>query len=286
MPTSNCTHRECSGKLNRNQGESVALGLQAGGVHYPGLDRWHWQREGLTEVKTMSACRIAARCAILGAALLCIQPVSAVSSERTVAELFTSLGCSSCPPADALAGRLSANPDVIVLSFHVNYWDSPQWKDPFSSEVATDRQHNYALRSGQETFTPQLILNGTQSFIGSQESEIQDAITATHVALPAQVDLSRQADGTFLLTLSGTAKGADVWAIDYVRHSATQVRGGENSGRRLDTYKDVTQIRRLGAFAVGTMQLPALKAPADGLAVLVQTHRLGPILGAGAYETK
>jgi hypothetical protein len=224
---------------------------------------------------------------ILSAALPYAQVADAAGAERAVAELFTSQGCSSCPAADAVAGRLRSNPGVIVLSIHVNYWDGPQWRDAFSSQVGTDRQYTYSRALGEgAVFTPQLILNGTQSFVGSQESAIRHAITATPAALPAQVDLSRKADGTFLLTLTGTARSADLWEIDYVQHSATQIRGGENGGRRLDTYNDATQIRRLGLFAVGTMQLPALKPPANGLAVLVQAPGLGPILGAGAYEMK
>jgi len=227
------------------------------------------------------------RLLILLAALLYVQVTNAAGAERNVAELFTSQGCSSCPPADAVAGRLRTNPAVIVLSIHVNYWDGPQWRDPFSSQVGTDRQYTYSHRLSQgAVFTPQLILNGTQSFVGSQEGAIQHAITASRVAQPAQVDLSRQSDGTFLLTLTGSAKSADLWEIDYVQHSATQIRGGENGGRRLDTYNDAIQIRGLGVFAPGTLQLPALKPPANGLAVIVQTSGLGPILGAGAYETK
>jgi hypothetical protein len=224
---------------------------------------------------------------LLLAMLLYFEGATAAGAERNVAELFTSQGCSSCPPADALAGRLRTNPAVIVLSIHVNYWDGPQWRDPFSSQVGTDRQYTYSRTLGEgSVFTPQLILNGTQSFVGSQESAIQHAIGASPVAPPAQVDLSRQSDGTFLLTLTGSAKNADLWEIDYAQHSITQIRGGENGGRRLDTYNDAIQIRRLGTFAMGTMRLPPLKPPANGLAVLVQAPGLGPILGAGAYEMK
>src|SRR5665213_67419 len=81
---------------------------------------------------------------MLVAALLCAQVAGAADTGRTVVELFTSQGCSSCPPADAVAGRLRANPAVIVLSFHVNYWDGPQWTDPFASQASTDRQYAYS----------------------------------------------------------------------------------------------------------------------------------------------
>src|SRR5262249_14462576 len=113
---------------------------------------------------------------------------AAAASQRSVVELFTSQGCSSCPPADALAGRLTTNPTLLVLSFHVNYWDSLGWKDSFPSQASTDRQYAYARSLRQQTvFTPQLIVNGTQSLVGSQESGVRRAIAAvTARALPIQ----------------------------------------------------------------------------------------------------
>jgi hypothetical protein len=221
-------------------------------------------------------------------ALLCSQVAGAAGTERTVAELFTSQGCSSCPPADAVAGRLRTNPAVIVLSFHVNYWDDLGWKDAFASQASTDRQYAYARAlSEPSVFTPQLVVNGAQSLVGSQEAAIQHAIAAaSRVALPVQVELSRQSDGSFALTLKGAAIGAELWEVDYVQHTATQIRGGENGGRTLETYNDVTHMRRLGAFSPGTLSLPALKPPVNGLAVIVQSPRQGQILGAGAYEIR
>jgi hypothetical protein len=231
---------------------------------------------------------ISPRRIILVAALLCAQMAGAAETERTVVELFTSQGCSSCPPADAVAGRLRTNPAVIVLSFHVNYWDGPQWRDPFASQASTDRQYAYAraLRE-RSVFTPQLVVNGTQSLVGSEEGAIQHAIAAAgRVALPVQADLVRQPDGSFALTLKGPAVSAELWEVNYVQHTATEIRGGENGGRKLDTYNDVIRIRRLGAFSPGTVNLPALKPPANGLAVVVQTPNLGRILGAVAYEIR
>jgi hypothetical protein len=235
-----------------------------------------------------SAQRSARQCVVLGAAFLCAQAVVAASTEHVVAELFTSQGCSSCPPADAVAGRLRANPAVIVLSFHVNYWDGLGWRDPFSSQASTDRQYAYARSlSERSVFTPQLVLNGTQSLVGSQEGAIQHAITAaSRVALPVQVSLTRQIDGHLALTLEGSAMDAELWEIEYAQHAVTQIRGGENSGGALETYNDVMHIRRLGAFYPGTFSLPALKAPPNGLAVLVQAPGMGRILGAGAYEIR
>lgn len=230
---------------------------------------------------------LAPRCIVLVGLLVCGRVAGAVDTPRTVAELFTSQGCSSCPPADALAGRLRTNPALIVLSFHVNYWDGA-WKDPFSSQASTDRQYAYSRTLGENSvFTPELIVNGTQSMVGSEESAVRQAIAlANRVALPVRVDLTRQPDGGFTLNLAGPTMSAELWELDYVQHTATKIRGGENGGRTLDTYNDVTQIRRLGPFSPGSLSLPALKPPANGIALLVQAPHLGQILGAGAYEIR
>jgi hypothetical protein len=226
----------------------------------------------------------ARRWAIVGAALLCTQAAVA-GGERAVVELFTSQGCSSCPPADAVAGRLRANPAVLVLSFHVNYWDGLGWRDPFASQASTDRQYAYARSLGERSvFTPQLIVNGTQSLVGSRESAIERAVeTQNRSPLPVHVDLAKQLDGGFAVTLKGSAAGGEVWEIRYVQHAVTQIRGGENGGRTLETYNNVTGIRRLGTFACTTLGLRPLTAPDDGLAVIVQASGTGKVLGAAAY---
>jgi len=218
--------------------------------------------------------------------LLCTQGATA-TPPRVVAELFTSLGCSSCPPADALAGRLSTNSAVLVLSYHVTYWDGPEFADPFASRAATERQYAYQRTLGERTvFTPQLVINGAQSLVGSQDVAIQHAIAAAATpttAFPVQTDLSKQPDGSFSLSLSGPEIKADIWELRYVRHSTTRIRGGENSGHTLDTYNNVTHIRRLGSFKAGTLTLPPLKSPEDGVAIVIQSHGAGKVLGAAAY---
>ena len=218
--------------------------------------------------------------------LLCAQTATA-TPPRVVAELFTSLGCSSCPPADALAGRLSTNSAVLVLSYHVTYWDGPGFADPFASRASTDRQYAYQRTLGERTvFTPQLVVNGAQSLVGSRDVDVQHALTAAATptaAFPVQTDLTRQPDGSFSLTLSGPEIKADVWELRYIRHSTTRVHGGENGGHTLDTYNNVTHIRRLDSFKPGTLTLPPLKSPEDGLAIVVQSPGPGKVLGAAAY---
>lgn len=206
-------------------------------------------------------------------------------SKRAVVELYTSQGCSSCPPADALAGQLTTVPALLVLSFHVNYWDGLGWKDPFSSAASTDRQYGY-LRSlgGASVFTPQLIVNGKRSVVGSEVTAVKNAIaTADQETFPVEADLDKQPDGSFKLTLRGPPQHGDVWAIEYVRHSLTKIHGGENGGRSLETFNDVKRIQRVGDFNPGTLNLQPLTPGADGLAILVQAPHAGRILGAAAY---
>jgi hypothetical protein len=183
-----------------------------------------------------------------------------------------------------LAGRLSADPSVLVLSFHVTYWDDLGWKDSFSTQASTDRQYQYARTLGERTvFTPQLIVNGKRSLVGSQETDIRRALAAaSQTSLPVRTELAKQADGSFKLVLSGPAVTADVWEIRYVRHAVTRIGAGENGGRTLETFNNVTHLRRVGAFQPGELTLPPLKQPEDGLAVLVQKPSAGEILGVAA----
>jgi hypothetical protein len=227
----------------------------------------------------------AARWLVAALFSLLAQAASA-STPRVVLELFTSQGCSSCPPADALVGRLTADPSVLALSLHVNYWDDLGWKDTFSSDAATERQYAYARSLGERTvFTPQLVVNGAQSVVGSQGGAVQHAVetSSRNAPFPVRLDLARQPDGHFTLNLTGPKVSADVWELRYVRRAVTQIHNGENGGRTLETYNNVTELRRLGAFTPGILNLPPLKSPEDGVAVLVQAPRAGKVLGAAAY---
>jgi hypothetical protein len=227
--------------------------------------------------------------AMIAATFVCMPATMADSStpgaQRAVVELFTSQGCSSCPPADAVAGRLRTVPELLVLSLHVNYWDGLGWRDPFASQGSTDRQNAYARSMGEHfVFTPQVIVNGTLSLVGSQEGAIKQTVEAVDKdAFPVRADLAKQPDGGFALSLQGSAAGAEVWEVRYVRYAVTRVRGGENGGRTLETYNNVTHIRRLGAFAPGTLKLPPLNTPDDGIAIIVQASGMGGVLGAAAY---
>ena len=106
------------------------------------------------------------------------QPGFVKTGNKNVAvlELFTSQGCSSCPPADRLLGTYTSKENVIVLSFHVDYWDRLGWKDPFSSKAFTERQYNYASAMNAGVYTPQLVINGQSEMVGSDENKISATV--------------------------------------------------------------------------------------------------------------
>ncbi len=208
------------------------------------------------------------------------------SPQRAVVELYTSQGCSSCPPADALAGRLRADPAVLVLSFHVDYWDGPGWKDSFSSPVSTARQYAYARAFHERSvFTPQMIVNGVQSLVGSAEGSVLRAVAAAKSnEFTVHAQLAKRPDGSLALTLTGPELVADIWEVSYVRSAITRIAGGENGGRTLETYNNVTRVEHLGSFKPSTRVLPTLQAPEDGVAILVQAQGSGRVLAAASYE--
>ena len=189
-----------------------------------------------------------------------------------VVELFTSQGCSSCPPADQLLGTLvdQANQQqqpIYALSFHVAYWNYLGWRDPFSQEAFTDRQRQYARTLNESVYTPQMIVNGASVFVGSKaataDTEIQKALqrSATHaVALAAQAtDDSVRVQ----FDVDGPTKGRLLQLALVERGLSVDVKRGENGGRTLHHDNVVRQLKTLSLdkTSQGTI---SLKLP-DGL---------------------
>ena len=195
-----------------------------------------------------------------------------------VLELFTSQGCSSCPPADALLGELAQRPEVIALAWHVDYWDNLGWRDPYASRQATMRQRAYSEQLGIEVFTPALVVDGAAIVVGSERRQVEVAIAAAP-ALPVTVALSRGADGVVADVGAGPGPLRALFAA-YDPEHATDVGAGENGGTRLREYRVVRKVAMLDEWGgeARRINLPALD-PGEGAVVLVQSGDLR-VLGA------
>jgi hypothetical protein len=159
-------------------------------------------------------------------------------------ELFTSEGCSSCPPADELLRRIDGrqfSPDTLVvgLSEHVTYWDHEGWKDPYGSELATARQQAYGQRFRlDDVYTPQMVVNGEHHFVGSDAHLLEQALASTQAsAMQLKITLAKF-DGNAVSALAdisdvGPAQGAELFAVIAEDEKTERVPAGENRGRTL-----------------------------------------------------
>jgi hypothetical protein len=223
-------------------------------------------------------------------ALLALPAQGAAPSH--VVELFTSQGCSSCPPADALLGEYLRKPGVLALAYHVQYWDELGWRDRFGLSLAAERQSRYVRTLRLPTaFTPQVIVDGTRSALGSSRREIDAALGEPRAGAPSPAALeARMADGEVQVDVAAAADGrgardaADVLLVSYLPQADSAIGRGENSGRSLREFNIVRAVRVLGdwrgAPAHFHVAIGALPADATHAAILVQGARQGPILAA------
>jgi hypothetical protein len=213
-----------------------------------------------------------------------VGPAAAATQGPVVVELFTSQGCSSCPPANETLAVLADRADILALSFGVTYWDDLGWKDTFASPQFTARQWDYAhgLHHSQ-VGTPQMVVQGRRDTVGQSVGEVEPLIEAARrqrVAAPA-IAVTDQA---VTVAASPGLPRADVWLVRYdPRVVQVPIRRGENGGRTLPHRNVVHQLVKLGAWS-GPAQTFALPQAGDAhlrTAVLVQAGPGGPILSAG-----
>jgi hypothetical protein len=188
------------------------------------------------------------------------------ASVPTVLELFTSQGCSSCPPADALMGEWVREPGVVGLAWHVDYWNSLGWRDPFARSEWTARQKAYARHLSGEVYTPALVVNGAAMLVGSDRSAVRQAIEQA-TPPPVAVTLRRGASG-LEAEIGATSTQATGLLISYDPEAATQVAAGENQGRRLTEYRVVREALPLDRLRP-TLTLPGVP-PGRGAVLLIQ----------------
>ncbi|KQO53243.1 DUF1223 domain-containing protein [Methylobacterium sp. Leaf85] len=216
--------------------------------------------------------------------LLALGPVLLVSgpalARPVVVELFTSQGCSSCPPAEALLGELAGRDDLLALGFHVTYWDDLGWKDTASFEGATERQATYAGHLGEGNFTPQLVIDGRRSVVGSRRTEATSAVAAARAEMGAETEIAIvRRNGRFAVTVGAGKGSAKVFLVGFDRSLRTPVARGENSGRTLVQANVVRSLRTLGTWSGEPLEFSEALPAGQDAAVIVQQSD-GRILGA------
>jgi hypothetical protein len=214
--------------------------------------------------------------------LLGLLPVAAIGAQRPiVVELFTSQGCSSCPPADAFLTDLARQRhDVLPLAFHVTYWNSLGWADPFSIEAATQRQSQYGARFGDGSFTPEMVVDGERGLVGSDRDRAEAVIAAAvqQNRTAASVSLSRQGEKVSISIGAGNGSGRIV-LIGFDPEHRTAVGRGENSGRTLLESNIVRSIHPVGQWTGAAMNLDESFPAGQDAAVLLEAPD-GKIIGA------
>lgn len=223
---------------------------------------------------------------LFAAVLTCglAQADEAEGAGPVVVELFTSQGCSSCPPADALLNRLANRSDVLPLALHVDYWDYIGWKDAFARPEHTSRQKAYAHVAGARTiYTPQMVIGGVEQIVGARPMEVADAVMK-HLRDGYIVQLSAVEEGDEVRVTAPALERDDSFAVHHVRfmpEATVAIKRGENAGKTLVYSNVVTGWDVLGEWS-GNAPLDML-VPANndgGAAVILQHQGIGPIVGA------
>ncbi len=203
-------------------------------------------------------------------------------------ELFTSQGCSSCPPADKNLAALAERDDVIALSLHVTYWDYLGWRDTFGRDEHTRRQVAYRdVMGARVIYTPQVIVHGVTDVPGHRGKAIDAAIAKARETEP-RAKLEILSEGGMIKAVLAAAEVPErctVWIASYNKVEAVQIERGENAGRKITYHNVVTKLMRVGSWD-GTAQQVALPDPGagEGVAVWLQDDRTGRVLTARFVE--
>lgn len=212
-------------------------------------------------------------------------PSGASAESPVLVELFTSQGCSSCPPADALAARLASDPGLVVVSRPVTYWDRLGWKDTLAREENTALQNAYARRglAGRNgVYTPQIVVDGMQGTVGSNAAQVRQFIKQSADA-PAAIACSPRGEG-YSIGIAGSGK-AELVLLALSAHESVKIGSGENGGRRIAYTNVVRAERKLAEWQGGKLNVPLtgnrLRTPgADRYALVLREANGGRVLAA------
>lgn len=220
------------------------------------------------------------RALALGCALLA-GGAQAEGRPIVLVELFTSQGCSSCPPAEALLLDLAEQPNVLALAFHVDYWDRLGWTDPYSSPEATRRQYDYAGYFGESrVYTPQIVVGGREGMVGSYRAQVLAAIDTALADPGAAVSLSFRLEGGSLAIGIGAGRGQGrLLLVGFDPRIVTAVRRGENAGRSIEQANVVRSLETVAEWDGSALALTRPVPLGERTALILQAQD-GRILGA------
>ncbi|MEO0428575.1 MAG: DUF1223 domain-containing protein [Pseudomonadota bacterium] len=224
--------------------------------------------------------------AALGALMFSVAaPLPAAAEGPVLVELFTSQGCSSCPPADALIGELAAEDDILPLSFHVDYWDYLGWRDTFAEARFTDRQVSYRDAWGDRVvYTPQVVVAGVAPVVGSREGEVRTAIAGASAApAPGRIEIIRR-DGALVASLADLPTDSVLQVAVFDKAASVEIARGENAGREMTYHHVVRDFMRIGSVAQ-TGRALNLPEPMEGqgVAIWAQEPDYGAVVATARY---
>jgi hypothetical protein len=246
--------------------------------------------------------REVAKSALLALALLAMSGTSVLALEfskpKAVVELFTSQGCSSCPPADAVLKQFNAGDEILGLAMHVDYWDRLGWKDTFGSAENTERQWRYARSMGErQVYTPQAVVNGRKHVVGSKKTEIFN--TATKFAgsgngLTVPVNLEKIGETVRVsIPVNKSGKHTTLYAVYFTPSQAVEIKRGENAGKTISYSNIVGKVEMIGMagadgmttdFAIADIRQKGYKGCALILQEINSDGLPGPIIGASVIR--
>lgn len=215
--------------------------------------------------------------------------ITADTGGAVVVELYTSQGCSSCPPADALLEQMMSDPRVLALSMHVDYWDYLGWKDKFANPAFTARQKSYARAAGDRMiYTPQMVVGGIDRLVGNDAGAVAATIRA-HAAVPRTVRLTLTRVGDRIViravAVPPTDRSFRVQLVRYRDKATVAIERGENAGHEITYRNVVTSWEHVADWrATGPFELVTPAAGAEGAAVIIQADGPAEIVAAAALR--
>ncbi len=222
-----------------------------------------------------------------------IGPANAGAGRRVVVELFTSQGCSSCPPADKLLGEIRSMPGVLALTINVDYWDYLGWRDTLGDKAHTQRQYDYASSRGDmDVYTPQMVIDGVSHFVGSNRSVVLSGIDKARAAQTGSgVEMNLIEESSEITVAIGddaSAEESTVWLVSIAPKITVTIERGENTGRKIVYYNVARKIVPAGMWkgAAKKLTLPKkgiMLPDCTACVALLQTGNVGPIKAAASW---